>query len=188
MNLFRNIARPRNAFRVGVTVVTALLSTAFAPSSEAATDGELWVASSGSAEITLEVPNIMRLGPVQTLTYHTTDGATLTLDGLNVCLVSNFPDKTFLISAQGTGPDSEFVVQDADDNPVEFDVVYSPDGSRGPTRRLEPGVPTRTKRSGKSNLTCVGGKNAQFQLALNETVALSPGEYFGEVHFVVEPQ
>jgi hypothetical protein len=157
---------------------------------QAASDGDLGEDSTGTSDITLTIPELIRISGVGDIALGTFSGDG-NMNGFDtVCIFRNNPDSpNYSITATDSNNGPDFKVED-DDNEITYQVYWNDEtGIRGAQLDYNTALPAQGNAN-TSSTTCSGGFNARFDVEILEAdlIAAVPGSYSATLTLFVEPE
>jgi len=164
----------------------ALVGMALSGVATAATDGQLGTTSTGNLNVTLGVPDMVKITDLDDINLGTFSGANMT-GADDVCVYHNGA-ATYNVTISGTGAGGAFALKDASGlNTIPFSVTYG-DGSS--VQVATPSVVlTNRQNASTTSVSCNSGTNATLSVnVLAVDAAASPvGTYNETVTLLVAP-
>jgi len=155
----------------------------------APTDGDLDTTSEGSTTMQLEVARLVKISNLVDINFGTYSGSGALEADKDVCVWTNHPDATYVVTASGDGTDSAFTLSSGTE--VVGYLVYWNDttGTVGNSVLAKGEVSATMSGANTASLSCAGTDNANYQIRILEEDLLSvkPGAYIGVVTFVIAP-
>ena len=164
-------------------VLLTLTSAAFA-----ASDGSLGSTSTGELDISITLPEVVRISDMDDLSFGTYDRSGNETANDNVCIYTNDAQADYRITLTGDGAGNAFTVTDGT-NTVAYAVKWNDaQGTGGPS--VSTGVALANQTNANTQDTgCNGGTNANIEVTFHESALLAApsGNYSGTLTVMVEP-
>jgi hypothetical protein len=177
--------------RIFFLLVLFLLISLCIGTTYSATDGTLGATSSGSVEISLTIPTLVRITDVQNLDLGTFTGSGDLSANDSVCIYTNLEAGTYKITASGDGTGGAFEVKNGSNVTLPYLVFWNDQPSPSGGIALDSGTASATQGGADTNSqTCsVLGNNANFMVRIVEAVLQGavPDVYTGTLSLVIEP-
>ncbi|MEC9291099.1 MAG: hypothetical protein VX730_01715 [Pseudomonadota bacterium] len=169
-------------------VKVAALAFLSSGSATAATDGTLGTTSTFSYNVTITIPERVRISGLQDMAFGTMGSSDLTLND-DVCIYSNTSGGNYDITATGSGAGNAFTIASGP-NTVPYRVFWNDVIGTAGQVELSAGT-TLVAQTGadRSSTTCGGANNANIEILIERasTIGQPNGSYAGVVTLVVEP-
>lgn len=159
-------------------------STAFA-----ATQGTLGETSTGSSDLSIEIPEFVRISDVGDLAFGSYGGSGDVNGNDDLCIYRNNPAATYFVTASGDGAASAFSMTDGT-NTIAYNVYFNDaSGTTGEALLTTNSKSTQQSGANTSALDCGGSNNANFHVEILEANLMSAaaGSYNGTLTMVAEP-
>ena len=158
----------------------------------AATQGTVGATSTGSLNITLTIPQLVRITGLTDITMPTWDGSTDIQGTDNVCVFSS--TRRYTVTATGSGASSAFTLADGTaptPNTIAYAVEWAASSGASSGTGLTSGTALTAQTTNATSTTCAGGTNATVIVKItsaNLSAAPSAGtNYTGTLTLVVAP-
>lgn len=175
---------------LALTAASLLLATNCLAESQ----GLVGETSTGEADISIEIPKLVKITGMADLDFGKYNGDGAESDDQPVCIYSNMEadDNSYMVTATGTGASNSFAIQRQGEGVAAHDIVYTVDfndQSSPGGETLDAGV-AETGQTGWSNDPSCGTANANYQVTFSQTALLAapPGNYTGTLTLVIEPE
>ncbi|MDC0359042.1 hypothetical protein OAO01_09520 [Oligoflexia bacterium] len=153
-------------------------------------DGEVGAQSTGSANISVIIPALIKISNISNLNLGTFGGAGALQSDDQVCIYSNSSSGNYHVTASGSGTANAFALENGAGKQIAYALKWNDQPSTVGSVTLSSGVASGTQTGANStSLNCDGSNNANFQVIIAEETLQteSSGVYNGLVTFVVEP-
>lgn len=161
------------------------LAVATSEDSQAASDGDLGKTSSGSANISLVIPNLVKISKLKDVAFNVYSGDGNLSASSNFVVATNFKG-SYRITATGDGPGKSFQLS----NGVNKIPYYISFGKTGSSQLAEfvPGVSLSGNKSSSESIKDTR-ENAKYSILIKDEnlKQAEVGEYSGTVTFMVAP-
>ena len=152
------------------SVLVAACYLALTPAqTDAASDGLIGPNSTGTMEIAVSIPQLIRFTGVESLDFLTLSGESLSLHKRDICLQVALPSSTYLITASGSGANGSFAIQGTGDLEIPYGIKLGERSSLSGDRWLRPNQPVHTYRAA-SSINCLIGKGPDLQLVIPQSI------------------
>lgn len=170
------------ALLIAVSLATATVATA-------ATDGSLGTTSTGSSDISIEIPAYVRATGFANFSFGTWSGSGNFDSNDNVCIYSNSTGGGYQVTATGEGAGGAFTLSNGSGGELDYEVWWNDAANTTGSVQVTAGV-ALTGQTGAhtTSQTCGGGNRANLRIRILST-ALSTsnsGAYSGTVTIVIE--
>lgn len=172
-------------------IAIVVLSSAFfglAGAALAATDGDLGSTSTGSLDISVTIPSLVRISHLDDIDLGTFDGSGLS-GGDDVCIYSN--NGGYSITATSEGGDFVLIGTDVEDE-LAYTVRWANAAGASSGSTLTHGTPHTVEGGTFTTPSCRGGSdlNARVLIDVEDSAleAVSADSYSGTLTLMVEPQ
>lgn len=182
--------RKRHARRLlfSLQVVLSLsLTPFFASRCEAAHDGVLGPTSTGDTDLSLSVPNLVKITGVADLNMGTYSGSGPLVTSDDVCVFTNDASGAYKVTARGSGTSFAFTLTDTNSHTMNYTVRWN---DLSTVISLAADTASSTRAGGNTtSQNCSGGNSAQFEVTLTASALLSKpaGTYTGVLTLIIEP-
>lgn len=151
----------------------------------AATDGTLGATSQGTVNISLTIPQLVRISGLSDIALGTVTSAPAT-GNTTACIYSNSAGN-YSITATGSGTAGAFTVTDGTNN-ISYSSTWD-DGVAGATALTAGTALTGRQGASTTSVTCGGGSNSTFAITFSEAdIAAAPqGNYTGVATLLISP-
>lgn len=167
-----------------------VISSGYAIDAHAATDGDLGEDSTGTSDITVTIPELIRITDVGNIAFGTFSGSNNLALFDNVCIFRNNPlSPDYIVTATDSNGGADFKVADGA-NEIDYQVYWNDvTGNRG-TQLVYSTASAEQNNANTASPTCAGGTNARFDVEILEAdlIAAVPGAYTATLTLFVEPQ
>jgi hypothetical protein len=167
-----------------------VFSFGYAINAHAATDGDLGEDSTGTSEITVTIPELIKITDVGDITLGTFSGASNMNAFDNVCIFRNNPaSPDYIVTATDSNGGADFKVADGG-NEIDYQVYWNDaTGNRG-VQLVYNTASAEQNNANTASPSCAGGTNARFDVEILEAdlIAAVPGAYSATLTLFVEPQ
>lgn len=156
----------------------------------AATDGSLGNPSTGSTNISITLPNQVRITGVADLNLGEFSGSGNLTSNDDVCIYTNDSGGQYQVTAHGDGAGSAFTVSDPSSNTIPYEVYWN--DSTGTTGNVELSTNITLGTQSSADTTdenCSGGNTANFQVVVRESELSGQlaATFSGVLTLVIEP-
>jgi hypothetical protein len=154
---------------------------------EAAQDGTLGATSTGSTDMDVTIPGLVRITGVGNLDFGNYTGGSAPSLYEPVCVYTNDASGNYKVTARGTGASYAFTVDDGNGHTIPYSVSWDDFSA---TISLSPDTASTTRSGANtSSQTCGGGNSARFQVSFTASALLSKpaGTYTGTLTLIIEP-
>lgn len=170
-----------------------LIFLLFATPAFGASDGSLGRTSSGSSNITLNIPAKIKISGVTDLDLGTyIGGGTNLFKGSNVCVYTNNTSGRYRVTLSGNGAGNSFALTNSlDAATIPYTVAWNDSASPSGATNVSSGVPLSGRTGANTaSQTCAGQSNAYFQASVpaNNARTAHSGLYSGRLTIFVEPE
>lgn len=174
------------------TLLAGMLA-GFSLSATAATQGSLGTTSTGTTNISLTIPALVKISDLDDITLGTLSNITSNVKGdTQACIYSNSAAGGYRVTVTGSGTGNAFTVADGSGNDIAYTAYWKDDITAGDGTQLTSG----SQLSGQLNadttsITCANtGKNAKFTVEFGQgALAAAPqGSYTGTATITIAPQ
>ncbi len=159
-------------------------------SSFAATDGSLGLTSTGTADLEVEIDELMLISGMADLNFGTWTGSGDLNQNENICVYTNQASGNYTVTATGDGAGSAFTLTDGS-NTLPYNVYFNDvSGMAGEVALTATTANTAQGGAHTTSQTCGGGNNANYHVEIEDTAlaAVPSGTYSGTLTIVVEPR
>ena len=169
-----------------------LISLGFLPGiALAASDGTLGPTSTGSVNISITVPEQIKISKLADANLTDWTGSGNKSKNEKVCVYTNKPSGTYQVTLTGDGPGGSFVLTSPEPQELPYTVEWNDEPANNANAVLaSPGV-TITGQTGADTTsnTCSGGNtsNARVRIVSSEFNKVHAGTYTGNLSILVEP-
>jgi len=156
---------------------------------QAATDGSLGASSTGDTDISLTVPDLVKIGGISDLAFGSYTGTGNISQDDDVCVWTNVTTADYVVTASGSGTASAFTLTDGSET-IAYQVFWNDVAGTSGSVELSTGVASATQTGANTTaLDCSGGVNANFQVTMSQSVllAVAPNSYAGVLTLTIEP-
>lgn len=185
-----------NTYRVAAAASAALFVFAAATTAAAATQGTPGTTSSGSVAINASIAARVAISSLSDITFADTDlapvlgGATSAQKTENVCVWSNNADRSYFITASGSGSGNAFTLASGGNPVVPYSVAWNQQTSQTTGTSLTTATKSSKFTSTATLTNCGGGASATLLVSILGTDAaamLAGASYTGALTLVVSP-
>lgn len=171
-------------------LIYALISfELFLPSSFCATDGvEDPLSSTGSTDLSLTVPALVRISAVSDINITYSGGATASSND-GVCIYTNDSSGQYKVTARGSGGSYAFLLSDGGSQTLPYKLKWNESPEVGGVD-LTANVRSETQSNANTQYqNCGGGNTANFQVTFNQSDLMNvpAGTYTGTITFIIDP-
>ena len=178
-------------------LIPILVGAAFAASAaQAATQGTAGVTSTGSVTITASISPRVDITNLSDVTFTDADlgpvlnTANQATKASNVCVWSNNADKSYYITASGSGASSAFTLANSTNPVIPYQVYWSATSGQTTGTQLTAAAKSAKLTSTATLPTCGGGTSASLVVGIQGTDAntmLASTSYTGTLTLLVAP-
>jgi len=177
-----------------VLLVGSVLALLVAHPIFAATDGALAGTSTGDGDISLEIPQLVRISNIGDIIFNPFSGGGDIAKSDDVCVYTNLDSRRYRVRARGSGDDHQFELLETESKqPLMYQVYWSNSvGTGGDQIALQPNVMSEVLDGANidSSNCSIGGDSANFEIRILESqlMSVTAGEYTGRVTFSILPE
>jgi hypothetical protein len=175
-------------FALRKTLAIALVF-AFSVTAYAATDGTLGSTSTGTASVSVTVPNLIRITGMADFPFGAYGGSGDLNNDQNVCVYTNKASGTYRVTGTGSGGGGAFTLAKGGDT-LDYAVYFNDvTGTTGEQPLTAGSALAGQSGANTSSQTCGGGSSANYHVEILETdlLAVPAGAYSGTLSILVEP-
>lgn len=168
----------------------AAVALIFPLSAFSATNGSLGTTSTGSSDISVTVPDLVRITGISDRAFGTWNGSSTMDSNDDVCIYTNKAAATYYITATGSGTGGAFELDDGSSNVLPYHVYYNDvTGTTGEVEQTTAIKSAQQSGADTSSQTCGGGNNANYHVRIVNTdlLVVPSGTYTGTLTIVVSP-
>lgn len=176
--------------KILTTIIGSALLMLPMSSYAATSDGTLGVTSTGTADMTVTVDELMLITGMASLNFGTWTGSGDLTQNENVCIYTNQATGLYTVTASGSGAASAFTLTDGG-NTLAYTVYFNDVSGIVGEVQLNTTVANNTQTGANTaSQTCGGGNNANYRVNIaSAALAAAPsGIYTGTLTIVVEPR
>ncbi len=180
----------------GILALTSVSLLVLATAGMAATNGDLGSSSTGTTDISITIPSLVKISDLQDINLGTVSTVNGDIKGsTTACIYSNQPAAGgsgggYQVTANGNGAGNAFTVSDGA-NTLAYTAYWKPDTSAGDGTQVTSGSSLANQDGADtSSISCAGtGLNAKFTVAFSQSniAAAPPGTYTGTATIVIAP-
>lgn len=178
-----------NSFKV--TALVAITAMHLSGAAVAATPGTLGTTSTGTVNISANVPGRVQISGLSDIAFGTVDPTAAASNAQDVCVWSNSSGRAYSIIATGSGADDAFSLTDGT-NELAYAVEWAGSPGQSSGSALTPATALTGLSSTAVSPTCSGGPTDSASLIVKmtsaELQAAIAGSYTGILTLVVAPQ
>ena len=189
------LTRPARS-RLAVAVLATLFVSVAASTASAATQGTPGTTSSGSVTINASIAARVSISSLTDLTFADADLAPVLGAGTsaqkteNVCVWSNNSDRSYFITASGSGSANAFTLASGANPAIPYSVAWNQQSSQTTGTALTTATKSSKFISNAASTNCAGGASATLLVSILGTDAASMfagASYTGTLTLLVSP-
>ena len=169
--------------------VAALVAFVMPQSGRAASDGTLGTSSSGSASISVTIPNLILISGMADIGFGTYSGVGDLNQNEDICIYTNKAAGTYRVTGSGSGGGGAFTLSDGT-NTLAYNVFYNDVTGTTGEQQLTSGTPLGSQNGANTtSQNCGGSNDANYHVQILGTnlLAAPSGAYSGTLTLLVEP-
>lgn len=177
------------ALKTSAAVVAFAMSLVASQSALAATDGTVGATSTGTSNISVNVPDLIRISGLADLALGSYSGSGDMSGADDICVYTNKAPGNYFVTASGSGAANAFTITNGT-NTIAYNVFFNDTTGTSGEVSLASGVKSAQQTGANTtSASCGGSSSANFHVVVPEAniQAAPAGSYSGTLTLVVEP-